>query len=600
MDFAASSCLSVLCMFKKFVCGSSSLVLRVVCSRSRPNCLSHPFSRQITTSQSKRLSVRARISNGSENSNNNSSNSNSGSSSSSSNNMQQPDCLAAVAEFHRLFQAPILRVPTIPSADRCALRVNLIREELNELADAIKENDLVEVADALADIQYVLSGAVLEFGFGATFELLFNEVQRSNMSKACANPHEAEATRAHYKAKQGVDSFVEQLSESQFLVFRAGDKKVLKSVNYSPANLPPILSCAGEVAAGGAATVLPMPNTLNAVAAFHRLFKAPILPTPQIPAADRCALRVSLITEELQELEDAIKEKDLIEIADALADIQYVLSGAVLEFGMGDQFEALFDEVHRSNMSKACATADEAEATRQHYRENYNPPTESTIEEVCVPVPKRQPPLNNGCDKKYAINWSERSIWRSPKFQVSSSVCACAGLSLLLPVCRLKENSSCFAPETAKFSNRSSTLQRTWRHSSKLPCLLQQVPPVWRALQMRSPSSKLLAWPGCKWAAKTQPQSWTPLCVQLCQPSVRSLDSSPPRVKCVNPSGFTSWPSYLPANQILMPTCRVSLVQPFWAQQQQRPFRSVMYFSKCGADAQFLGHPLCSKLVSVF
>lgn len=296
--------------------------------------------------------------------------------------MQQPDCLAAVAAFHRLFQAPILRVPTIPSADRCALRVNLIREELNELADAIKENDLVEVADALADIQYVLSGAVLEFGLGATFKSLFDEVQRSNMSKACATAEEAEATRAHYKAKQGVDSFVEQLSGSQFLVFRAGDKKVLKSVNYSPVNFAPILASAEEAAASGAAAALPMPDTLNAVASFHRLFKAPILPTPQIPDANRCALRVSLITEELQELEDAIKEKDLTEIADALADIQYVLSGAVLEFGMGNIFKDLFDEVQRSNMSKACATAEEAEATRKHYRETYNPPTDSTFEEV--------------------------------------------------------------------------------------------------------------------------------------------------------------------------------------------------------------------------
>ena len=54
------------------------------------------------------------------------------------------------------------------------LRVNLLREELKELEAAIADNDLVEVADALADLQYVLSGAVLEFGLGAKFRTLFD------------------------------------------------------------------------------------------------------------------------------------------------------------------------------------------------------------------------------------------------------------------------------------------------------------------------------------------------------------------------------------------------------------------------------------------
>ena len=66
----------------------------------------------------------------------------------------------------------------------------------------------------------------------------------------------------------------------------------------------------------------------------------------------------------------------------ALQRTRYALSRAVLEFGMGALFKPLFDEVQRSNMSKACATAEEAEATRTHYRETYNPPTDSTFEEV--------------------------------------------------------------------------------------------------------------------------------------------------------------------------------------------------------------------------
>ena len=90
-----------------------------------------------------------------------------------------PNALSSVAAFHRLFRAPILASPVIPSADRCQLRVSLLKEEVQELADAIKDNDLVEVADALADIQYVLSGAVHEFGMGNIFQTLFDEVQRS-------------------------------------------------------------------------------------------------------------------------------------------------------------------------------------------------------------------------------------------------------------------------------------------------------------------------------------------------------------------------------------------------------------------------------------
>jgi hypothetical protein len=60
------------------------------------------------------------------------------------------------------------------------------------------------------------------------------------------------------------------------------------------------------------------PDALNLVAEFHRTFKHPILPSPSIPSEDRCKLRVALIAEELKELEVAILEKDIVEIADAL------------------------------------------------------------------------------------------------------------------------------------------------------------------------------------------------------------------------------------------------------------------------------------------
>ena len=154
--------------------------------------------------------------------------------------MEQINSLNQVADFHRTFNAPILDTPQIPSEQRCELRVNLLQEELNELSQAIKDNDLVEIADALADLQYVLSGAVLEFGLGEKFVELFNEVQRSNMSKACNTQQEALMTLSHYKKKDGTEGYYKKIN-GKFLVYRASDDKVLKSINYSPAELKKII-----------------------------------------------------------------------------------------------------------------------------------------------------------------------------------------------------------------------------------------------------------------------------------------------------------------------------------------------------------------------
>jgi len=146
-----------------------------------------------------------------------------------------PDALQAVAEFHRTFRLPVEEQPLIPSPNRCRLRVNLLREELKEFEAAIEAGDLVEAADALADLQYVLSGAILEFGLGDAFKSLFDEVHRSNMSKTCATRAEAEETLAHYQAK-GQSGRIEA-SGNVFLVYRIDDGKVLKNVHYSPADL---------------------------------------------------------------------------------------------------------------------------------------------------------------------------------------------------------------------------------------------------------------------------------------------------------------------------------------------------------------------------
>ncbi|SCB51775.1 Predicted phosphohydrolase, Cof family, HAD superfamily [Bradyrhizobium yuanmingense] len=83
--------------------------------------------------------------------------------------------------FHVACGAPVPKVPQFPSEDRINLRLDILDEEHRELHDAVRDRDLVEVADALADIIYVTAGMALEFG--VPLERVWNEVHRSNMAK---------------------------------------------------------------------------------------------------------------------------------------------------------------------------------------------------------------------------------------------------------------------------------------------------------------------------------------------------------------------------------------------------------------------------------
>lgn len=92
--------------------------------------------------------------------------------------------LNAVKEFHTAFG---LGVSETPKADLGAqtnlLRFNLMKEENEEYLEAVQNNDLVEVADALGDMLYILCGTILEHGLQHKIEAVFDEIQRSNMSK---------------------------------------------------------------------------------------------------------------------------------------------------------------------------------------------------------------------------------------------------------------------------------------------------------------------------------------------------------------------------------------------------------------------------------
>lgn len=152
---------------------------------------------------------------------------------------KEPKSLNSVSKFHKSFAHPISNSPRIPTEERCELRVSLIAEELNELREGIINKDIVEVSDALCDIQYVLSGAILEFGLAEIFSDLFEEVQRSNMSKACKSIEEAENSIAYY-VKNGTPCHYEKKGD-YYILYRDSDHKILKSIYYSPAELTSII-----------------------------------------------------------------------------------------------------------------------------------------------------------------------------------------------------------------------------------------------------------------------------------------------------------------------------------------------------------------------
>lgn len=122
--------------------------------------------------------------------------------------------LEDVQIFHETYGLPVKNTPHITDERTNALRINLLEEEVGELKEALENNDLVEVLDALTDIQYVLDGAYLSFGLQHLKQTAFDEVQRSNMSK---------------------------LGEDGKPIVRPEDGKILKGPNYFKPDLKSIV-----------------------------------------------------------------------------------------------------------------------------------------------------------------------------------------------------------------------------------------------------------------------------------------------------------------------------------------------------------------------
>lgn len=125
----------------------------------------------------------------------------------------------AVRQFHEAFEIRNAPGPEAqPSAATIALRHRLMAEENEEYLEAAEAGDLVEVADALGDMLYILCGTILQHGMQDVIEDVFREIQRSNMSKLGADGRP----------------------------IHREDGKVMKGPNYTPPALAPIVEAALE------------------------------------------------------------------------------------------------------------------------------------------------------------------------------------------------------------------------------------------------------------------------------------------------------------------------------------------------------------------
>lgn len=95
-----------------------------------------------------------------------------------------------------------------------------------------------------------------------------------------------------------------------------------------------------------------MRKQINQVKEFHNAFNIPIVVLPELPSVQRRQLRNDILQEEVNELNQAAKDGDIIAAADAIIDCLYVLIGTAHEFGLANILEQCFNEVHKSNMSK--------------------------------------------------------------------------------------------------------------------------------------------------------------------------------------------------------------------------------------------------------
>lgn len=140
-----------------------------------------------------------------------------------------------VQEFHEVFDHEVAPAPKIPNEGTLSFRTNFIIEELKELAEAVAENDIIGVADALGDIQYVLDGFFLNCGLHNHKGKILEAIHTSNMTKARRDLAHAEETILSLK-DVGTEAYYQEVGQ-YFIVKRTSDGKVMKALGYSMPDL---------------------------------------------------------------------------------------------------------------------------------------------------------------------------------------------------------------------------------------------------------------------------------------------------------------------------------------------------------------------------
>ena len=140
--------------------------------------------------------------------------------------------VSEVEEFNAVMGKPNNYDPVIPDEKEWMFVYNFILEELEEYKHACETGNIVEVLDALCDITYVsLGNGAMLHGLKDKVWPAYQEVQASNLSKACTSEEEAQETVRVRSAEQKEPCHYEQVGK-YFIVYRTRDRKVMKNINY--------------------------------------------------------------------------------------------------------------------------------------------------------------------------------------------------------------------------------------------------------------------------------------------------------------------------------------------------------------------------------
>jgi hypothetical protein len=142
-----------------------------------------------------------------------------------------------VEEFNAVMGKPNNYESTIPERKEWEFVYNFILEELEEYREACEAGDIIEVLDALCDITYVATGnGTMLHGLKDKIWPAYQEVQASNLSKACKTEEDAKATVIQRSSEQDEECHYEKVGD-YFIVYRTRDRKVMKNINYFRPNL---------------------------------------------------------------------------------------------------------------------------------------------------------------------------------------------------------------------------------------------------------------------------------------------------------------------------------------------------------------------------